>query len=121
MKLLNRSAFVVLPRQPFADWTQKLNASGDGLHQHLTLQEQRQEGTVYLIDEVTNEGDFNTALDGQWLKIFQNELSAWDELGDHWPHGLNYNLFLEWFDVSHQIMALDLSKQPLMLATLDEY
>ncbi|WP_420598858.1 hypothetical protein [Neptuniibacter sp.] len=121
MKLLNRSAFVVLPRQPFADWTNKLNVDADGLHQHLTLEEQRKEGTVYLIDEVANESDFNDALSTQWLKIFHNELSAWDELGDFWPHELSYELFRQWFDVHHQIIALDLSEQPLMMAALDEY
>jgi hypothetical protein len=29
-------------------------------------------------------------------------------------------MFKEWFDVYPQIMALDLSKQPLMLANLDD-
>lgn len=121
MKLLNRSAFVVLPKQPFAEWTNALNVDADGLHQELSLEEQRKEGTVYLIDEVANEADFISALSANWMKIFQNELSAWDELGDHWPHELSFERFQEWFDVHHQIIALDLSEQPLMLAALDEY
>lgn len=120
MKLLNRSAFVVLPRQPFVDWTNNLNVDADGLHQTLTLEEQRREGTVYLIDEVASEQDFTAELEQQWQHIFQNELSAWDELGDNWPHELNYDVFREWFDVYPQIMALDLSVSPLMLATLDD-
>ena len=121
MKLLNRSAFVVLPRQPFADWTNNLDVDADGIHQQLTLEEQRKEGTVYLIDEVANESDFRASLEKHWLKIFQNELSAWDELGDCWPHELNFEIFERWFDVHHQIIALDLSEQPLMLAALEDY
>lgn len=120
MKLLNRSAFVVLPRQPFADWTNSLDVDADGLHQVLTLEEQRREGTVYLIDEVSNEADFEIALQGSWKTIFQNELSAWDEIGDFWPTSLSFQLFQEWFEVSHQIMALDLSHDPLLMATLEE-
>lgn len=120
MKLLNRSAFVVLPCQPFVDWTNNLNVDADGLHQSLSLEEQRREGTVYLIDEVSSEADFEKALQNSWLTIFQSELSAWDELGDHWPHELTFETFQQWFDVHHQIMALDLSKQPLMLATLED-
>ncbi|WP_286239350.1 hypothetical protein [Neptuniibacter halophilus] len=120
MKLLNRSAFVVLPRQPFADWTNSLDVDADGLHQNLTLEEQRREGTVYLIDEVSSESDFDQVLQQQWKTIFQNELSAWDELGDHWPMELSFECFREWFDVYPQIMALDLSKQPLLMAALDD-
>lgn len=120
MKLLNRSAFVVLPRQPFADWTNSLDVDADGLHQCLTLDEQRREGTVYLIDEVSSEADFAAALENRWLEIFQNELSAWDELGDYWPLELNLETFRQWFDVYPQIMALDLSQQPLLMATLDD-
>ena len=121
MKLLNRSAFVVLPQQPFVDWTNSLNVDADGLHQQMTLEEHRKEGTVYLINEVNSEADFASALQSDWLKIFQNELSAWDELGDHWPHELSYERFQEWFEVHHQIIAMDLSNQPLMLATLEEF
>lgn len=121
MKLLNRSAFVVLPRQPFVDWTNQLDVDADGLHQQMTLQEHRKEGTVYLINEVNSEVEFTSALDNCWLKIFQNELSAWDELGDEWPHELSFENFQLWFDVHHQIIAMDLSDQPLLLATLDEF
>ena len=56
MKLLNRSAFVVLPKPAICvDWTNGLDVDADGLHQCLTLEEQRREGTVYLIDEVNSE------------------------------------------------------------------
>ncbi|WP_067864175.1 hypothetical protein [Neptuniibacter marinus] len=120
MKLLNRSAFVVLPREPFANWTNSLDVDADGLHQCLSLEEQRREGTVYLIAEVSSEADFSKALEAQWLQIFQNELSAWDELGDYWPHELTYESFKQWFDVYPQIMAIDLSSLPLMMANLDE-
>ncbi len=121
MKLLNRSAFVVLPRQPFVDWSNGLDVDADGLNQQLSLEEQRREGTVYMIDEVNSEADFQQALQGQWRNIFQNELSAWDELGDFWPHELSFEKFQQWFDVYPQIMALDLSTQPLLMATLEEY
>ncbi|WP_415895843.1 hypothetical protein ACMXYW_10635 [Neptuniibacter sp. QD48_55] len=120
MKLLNRSAFVVLPRQPFADWTNSLDVDADGLHQCLTLDEQRREGTVYLVDEVSTEEDFSKALEAHWQSIFESELSAWDELGDHWPREISFANFQEWFDVYPQIMALDLAKQPLMMANLED-
>lgn len=117
MKLLNRSAFVVLPKMPFVQWTHQLQ--GDELHEQISLEEQRREGTVYLIDEVATEEDFQQTLQQQWQMIFQNELSAWDEFGEQWPTELSYALFEAWFDVYPQVMALDLSSQPLLLASLD--
>ncbi len=120
MKLLNRSAFVVLPKQPFVDWTNQLDVDADGLHQTLSLDEQRREGTVYLIAEVVLESDFNQQLEQSWLSIFQNELSAWDELGDHWPQKMSFDVFRQWFDVYPQIMAIDLCEKPLLLAPLED-
>jgi len=117
MKLINRSGFAVLPRQPFADWTQSLPQ--DEMHETLSLEEQRQEGTVYLIDEVESEDDFARALGQHWQKIFENELSAWDEFGDHWPAELSSQLFDQWFELRPQVMTLDLSSQPLMTASLE--
>ncbi|MFW1677003.1 hypothetical protein ACFVYJ_04385 [Pontibacter sp. JAM-7] len=119
MKLLNRSAFVVLPKQPFVDWTNGLDVDADGLHQHLSLDEQRREGTVYLIDEVVSEHDFAQYLERCWQSIFQNELSAWDELGDLWPPTVDFDIFQQWFDVYPQIMAIDLSEKPMLLAQLE--
>lgn len=120
MKLLNRSAFVVLPKQPFVDWTNGLNLDETEFHQNLSLEEQRQEGTVYLVDEVESEEDFTKHLVDNWKKIFENELSAWDEMGDDWPNALSYETFQEWFDLYPQVMALDLSQQPLMTANLND-
>ena len=117
MKLLNRSAFVVLPKMPFVQWTHQLQ--GDELHAKIGLEEQRKEGTVYLIDEVACEDDLDKALQRNWQMIFENELSAWDEFGDQWPAELSATLFSDWFDVYPQVMALDLSESPLLLARLD--
>lgn len=117
MKLLNRSAFAVLPRQPFADWVSRLPID-DEFNQQLTLDEHRQEGTVYLIDEVEEEAGFERALDAYWAAIFENELAAWDEFGDHWPGERDYALFMAWFELKPQVLALDLSRQPLMTADL---
>ena len=52
------------------------------------------------------------------LEMFENELAAWDEFGDHWPEPLSRERFLEWFELKPQLMAIDLSAEPLMLAPL---
>lgn len=117
MKLINRSAFAVLPKAPFVDWA---NQQQDELNQPMTLVEHRAEGNVYLTDEFASEADIEQQLAGQFDAIFVNELAAWDEFGDHWPAPRTLELFLDWFDVQPQVMAVDLSQQPLLMAALDE-
>ncbi|MFC6672541.1 hypothetical protein [Marinobacterium aestuariivivens] len=119
MKLLNRAGLALLPRQPFADWVSGL-PQDDAPYQVMTLEMHRAEGTLYLIDEVQREADFERAIERHWQQMFENELAAWDEFGDHWPQRLNRELFLEWFELQPQLMAIDLSTEPLMRAPLIE-
>lgn len=118
MKLLNRSAFSLLPKQPFVDWTNQLPLD-DELTGEMTLEDHRQEGTVYLVDEVEEEGSFDDAMARHWKAMFENELAAWDEFADHWPQSLTLELFNQWFELKPQVLALDMSKEPLMTAQLD--
>lgn len=120
MKLLNRSAFTVVPKQPFVDWANGLELDDEGLNQALTLEEHQREGTVYLIDEVEADSDFEAALTLSWATIFENELAAWDEMADAWPEPRSQMLFADWFEVKPQVMALDLASEPMMVASLEE-
>lgn len=117
MKLINRSGFAVLPRQPFVDWA---NQQQDELNQTLTLEEHRAEGNVYLTEEFQSEADLSLQLSQHYEKIFINELAAWDEFGDYWPEGRSLELFLKWFDILPQVMAIDLLTTPLLMAPLED-
>ena len=117
MKLINRSAFAVLPKAPFVEWA---NQQQDELNQPMTLEEHRAEGSVYLTEEFASEADIQQQLAAGYDAIFTNELAAWDEFGDHWPEPRTLELFLDWFEVKPQVMAVDLSPQPLLMAALDE-
>ena len=117
MKLINRSAFAVLPLQPFADWA---NEQQDELNQPMTLAEHRAEGSVYLAEEFQSEEDIQAQLADHFAAIFSNELAAWDEFGDNWPGNRTLELFLQWFEVIPQVMAVDLLQAPLLLAPLEE-
>ncbi len=119
MKLLNRSAFAVVPKQPFVDWANALASDEEGLNETLTLAEHQREGTVYLIDEVQSEEDFEHAIAQFWPKMFENELAAWDEMGDAWPEPRTQAMFADWFELKPQVMAIDLLSEPLMTAALE--
>lgn len=114
MKLLNRSALLLRPCAPFADWVARVAPD-----EAPELDALRAEGRVYLIDEVDSEADIEQALAQGWRTMFENELGAWDEFGDDWPQPLTAELFAHWFEVEPQVLAFDLSEQPLLRAALD--
>ena len=121
MKMINRSAIVLLARAPFADWVASLADKPPGEDPHyqaLTLEQLRETGAVYLIDEVEDEADFDQWLENHWQRIWQNELSAWDEFADCWPV-LEQSEFAKWFEWRPQLATFDLSQQSLMTADLE--
>ncbi len=119
MKLINRSALVVTPKQPYADWVNGLDPQISGMERPLSLQEHQQEGRVYLIPETAVESEPAPELSALWRSIFDNELSAWDEFGDARPTALSLEMFHSWFSVAPQVLVFDLAEQPLLLADLD--
>ncbi len=118
MKLINRSAFSLLPKQAFADWANALSA--DELNEQLSLEDHRREASVYMVDEFQDETDVPRLLEQHFTSMFENELAAWDEFGDDWPDARSFELFQQWFDVTPQVIAIDLSAEPLMLAPLTD-
>ncbi|RDE25253.1 hypothetical protein DV711_06800 [Motiliproteus coralliicola] len=123
MKLLNRSALLVLPRQPYLDWVNALPSEISELEQPLSLAALEVEGRVYLLDEAeSDELDADQLLAEQlqhsWQSLLENELGAWDELGRHWPEPLSQQLLQEWFELKPLSLAFDAAAEPLMLASL---
>jgi hypothetical protein len=121
MKLINRSSFTLLAKQPFADWVASLEgkiSSEDG-YEKLTLEQLREAGSVYLIDEVAQESDFNDLLKQSWQQMFENELNAWDEFGDYWPV-ISSDNFNTWFELQTNVMTFDLSADVIMTAAMSD-
>ena len=121
MKLINRSSFTLLAKAPFAQWVASLDGkiSAEEGYECLSLEQLRESGSVYLIDEVAQESDFTDFLAQHWSAMFANELSAWDEFEDYWPP-LNETMFEQWFEVQMNVMSFDLSKAPILTANLTE-
>jgi len=121
MKLINRSSFTLLAKAPFAQWVASLEGkiSEEEGYELLSLEQLREAGSVYLIDEVVQEEDFDQLLLEHWQKMFENELSAWDEYADYWP-SLSFDLFAQWFELQANLMSFDLSQEPIMTARMSE-
>ena len=109
----------MLAKAPFAQWVASLEGkvSVEDGYELLTLEQLREAGSVYLIDEVVEEEDFEKLLHTSWQIMLENELSAWDEYADYWPP-LSYELFTQWFDLQANLMSFDLSDAPIMSAKI---
>lgn len=99
--MLNRSALVVRPKQPFLDWAAQLDDSGlaplaDG------------EQTIYLIPEYDDDEDAVRILNRVFAEVFERELFAWHTDETAWPKGRNLALFQKWFDVEFHSIVEDL-------------
>ncbi len=128
MKLLNRSALMLLPLSPYLAWVNSLPVEVSELEQPLTEQALAAEGRVYLIAEFDSHLGFDPeaepdqvlddALAGEWQALFENELAAWDELGLHWPQPLTRALLQQWFKIKPLALAFDADSKPLLTAVL---
>lgn len=118
MKLLNRSALMLIPRQPYVDWVNSLPADISELEQPLERQQLTAEGRVYLIDEYEAEQSLVPVIERYGLALLKNELGAWDEFAEHWPDPLANELISQWFELRLLPLAFDAESGPLMAAVL---
>ena len=110
MGMLNRSAIVVTPRQPFLDW---LHAA-DPTSRHFSLQELGAEPTIYLIPECDTDQDVTAILHDVCEEIFADQLSGWFTVAESWPKDRRFDVFCRWFDYRHHSMLIDLCDEPLI-------
>ncbi|MEH6652001.1 MAG: hypothetical protein V7707_18420 [Motiliproteus sp.] len=118
MKLLNRSAVLLQPLQPYLDWINALPLEVSELEQPLATGALNDEGRVYLVDEFETPAEADEALAGCWQQLFENELGAWDELAVHWPEPLSQQQLSLWFEIKAVPLAFDSSNKSLMMAQL---
>ena len=107
MRVPNRSALVVRPREPYIRWAEHL-------HGGMPSVSIRSRVAVYLLDEppVREEGPF---LDYFLREIFKFELVAsWPDKAD-WPEDRSAEAFRTWFDVSTELIPVDLGRLPIVV------
>ena len=109
--MLNRSAIVVKPRQPFLDWLH----TADPTSHRLTLRDLTREPTIYLIPECDTERGRPRSLARNCARRFS--WSNWrvgSEMKTSWPRDLGFDVFCRWFDFQHHSMLVDLCDEPLI-------
>ncbi|WP_035056919.1 hypothetical protein [Andreprevotia chitinilytica] len=103
MFIVDRSAALIRPKQPFLDWL--LALPGNDIP--LTLEDIRTDCTVILIPEAAEPEDGIAYIDDVAEKLFEMELSSWVGDEELWPKKRNLKLFWEWFDVEIHLGVMD--------------
>ena len=98
--MINRSAVLVRPRQPFLDWA---TAHGGGLEYPSD-----DERTVYLLPDFEDDDGAEAVLQHFYDIIFEEELSGWMNDPSTWPENRNYEMFLDWFEVEQNSVVQDI-------------
>lgn len=104
--MLNRSAILVSPKQPYIDWAAQLDDSN-------VLPTVDGERTVYLLPAYEDEDQALQLLKAAYGMIFESELMGWHLLESGWPRDRSYDVFQQWFDVEFQSIVEDLGSDPL--------
>jgi len=108
--VLNRSAIMVKPKQPFLDW---LHAA-DPTSLELTLVDLVREPTIYLIPECDTNEEVVEVLCELSEEIFEEQLAGWYTDTETWPRDRSFKAFCRFFDFQHHSMLVDLCDEPLI-------
>ena len=106
---VNRSVFIVVPREPFWQWLSNLPHSDLG---DLTLAELQQDANSYLVPACHNIDEVWDEIEARTETIFAAELADWCDDESYWPD-LTAELFNEWFNVQISSIVTDLADEPI--------
>lgn len=105
--MINRSAVMIRPQQPFLQWVNALE------HSHV-VSDSDCEPTAYLLPVSLADDEAWSHLETVYLDIFDAELEAWDLDETHWPAGRTFSMFQEWFEIHMISMIQDLVEGPIV-------
>lgn len=110
MRALNRSAVVVVPKQPFLDWLHRVDSSSA----KLTLTDLGDDPSIYLLPEFDVEHELEECFKEACVEIFEDQLDGWYRARDRWPKDRSFGIFRLWFDYRFHSILFDLGKQPII-------
>jgi len=109
MDVINRSAMVVKPAQPFLAWLHRVDPTSG----HLTLEDVRREPTIYLLPKCDSKEEALEHLREVSNSIFEEQLNGWYRVPEAWPSDRDLNAFRRWFDCSFHSMIIDVCDEPI--------
>ena len=113
MRTVNRSAFIVRPKEPYFRWATSIDE--DAAYDAEDLQSRV---SVYLVREHPTLEEETPPMEDYYDEIFAMELSAWSEDESLWPKSRDLKTFHSWFEVIGQSMVIDLGSNDLQIDEL---
>ena len=107
---LNRSAVIVMPKQPFLDWLRSVDPKGD----EVSLADLRCEPTVYLVSECESDAALARCLRKFSQSIFEDILNGWWTEQNDWPKDRSFAVFRTWFEWDCYSMVADLCERSIV-------
>ncbi|MDO4695955.1 MAG: hypothetical protein Q4A49_00240 [Neisseria sp.] len=117
MYFVDRSAVVLKPTQVFLDWLKSTDENAP----ELTLEQIRSNCTVYLVPEFDTPEAVVAYFDECYEKIFQAEVSAWEENPEKWPESMDLQAFWRFFDVEINDMVLDMEDAGIQVSPVFDH
>ena len=108
--MINRSAIILIKKQPFLDW---LKGLPDPVREELSLSELNEDATVYLLPDWNDDTERDELVREGYDVMFEQELEGWWTDESAWPKNRGLSVFRAWFDVRHHSMLVDLVDGPL--------
>ena len=104
--MLNRSAIILRPAQPYLDWARSVGQSD--------LEPHREgEQTIWLVPEIGDEQERDEILLEGWSALFENMLGEWHTVEADWPQGRTFEMFQQWFEIEVHTLVIDIVDGPL--------
>lgn len=113
VKIVNRCAITVEPRQPFMEWAQQLQPDQP-------LPPGAFEPGLYLLPPYDSRKDAIELLQQGYEEIFCSELETWSNDPETWPSPRSLTLFHEWFTFRFYDLVSDQGHEPLAHYEVDE-
>jgi hypothetical protein len=111
---LNRSAILVIPKQPYADWANSLDDDGP----RFQLSEASDELTVFLGPDLDTIEEIEAFVITNFDFFFEYWLFSWSTDPAQWPKRRTPRMFRDWFEIRVHTMVEDVVDAPYELEDL---
>ncbi len=105
--MINRSAVIVRPSQPYIDWASNLDDSG-------IVPDPDGEPSIYLLPEYDTDDEGWALLSKGFDVIFDAELDGWHTDSTAWPAKRTFAMFRRWFQITMCSCIDDLCEGPII-------
>ena len=108
---INRTAVLLVPREPFLEWLNDTDPS----EEPLTMEDLFEDNNIFMIPRFDDESRSIKWIERYWDALFEYMLSEWVTEESLWPQERTLDLFREWFDVEIHTLVWDLSDDSLQI------